>query len=182
MFDGIPAAVLYAEANQINAVVPYGVGSTSTQMTVQFNGQSYGPIAMPVAAAVPGIFTLDGSGHGQAAVLNRDGTLNSISNPAARGSIITFFACGAGLMTPVVADGTISPLTLPLPAPVLPVSVAIRGVTSMVQYAGAAPGYVSGLLQVNVQVPTSIDFGNLVPLMLNLGSFASQLDVTIALK
>jgi uncharacterized protein (TIGR03437 family) len=181
-FDGIPAPVLYAGANQINAVVPYGVGSASTQMTVQFNGQSYGPIAMPVAAAVPGIFTLDGSGHGQAAVLNQDGTLNSISNPAARGSIITFFACGAGLMTPAVADGTISPLTVPLPAPVLPVTVAIRGVTSTVQYAGAAPGYVSGLLQIDVQVPTSIDFGNLVPLMLNLGSFSSQLDITIALK
>jgi uncharacterized protein (TIGR03437 family) len=181
-FDGIPAPVLYAGANQINAVVPYGVGSASTQMTVQFNGQSYGPIAMPVAAAVPGIFTLDDSGHGQAAVLNQDGTLNSISNPAARGSIITFFACGAGLMTPAVADGTISPLTLPLPAPVLPVAVAIRGVTSTVLYAGAAPGYVSGLLQFNVQVPTSIDFGNLVPLMLSLGSFASQLDITIALK
>jgi uncharacterized protein (TIGR03437 family) len=181
-FDGIPAPVLYAGANQINAVAPYGLGSTSTQMTVQFNGQSYGPMPMPVAAAVPGIFTLDGSGHGQAAVLNQDGTSNSISNPAARGSIITFFACGAGLMTPAVADGTISPLTLPLPAPVLPVSVAIRGATSMVEYAGAAPGYVSGLLQINVQVPTSIDFGNLVPLMLNLGSFASQLDITIALK
>jgi uncharacterized protein (TIGR03437 family) len=181
-FDGIPAPVLYAGANQINAVVPYGVGSNSTQMTVQLDGQSYGPIAMPVAAAVPGIFTLDGSGHGQAAVLNQDGTLNSISNPAARGSIITFFACGAGLMTPAVADGTVSPLTLPLPAPVLPVTVAIRGVTSTVQYAGAAPGYVSGLLQVDAQVPTSIDFGNLVPLMLNLGSLASQLDITIALK
>jgi uncharacterized protein (TIGR03437 family) len=181
-FDGIPAPLLYSGANQINAVVPYGVSSTSTQMTVQFNGQSYGPIAMPVAAAVPGIFTLDGSGHGQGAVLNQDGTLNSISNPAPRGTIITFFACGAGLMTPAVADGTISPLTLPLPAPVLPVSVAIRGVTATVEYAGAAPGYVSGLLQVNVQVPTSIDFGNLVPLMLNLGSFASQLDITIALQ
>jgi len=181
-FDGIPAPVLYAGANQINAVVPYGVGPTATQMIVQFNGQSYGPIAMPVAAAVPGIFTLGGSGHGQAAVLNQDGTLNSISNPAARGSIITFFACGGGLMMPAVADGAISPLTLPLPAPVLPVTVAIRGVTAMVEYAGAAPGYVSGLLQVNVQVPTSIDFGNLVPLMLNLGSFASQLDITIALK
>jgi uncharacterized protein (TIGR03437 family) len=181
-FDGIPAPLLYAGANQINAVVPYGVTSTSTQMTVQLNGQSYGPIAMPVVAAVPGIFTLDGSGHGQAAALNQDGTLNSISNPAARGSIITFFACGAGLMMPEVADGTISPLMLPLPAPVLPVTVAIRGVTSTVQYAGAAPGYVSGLLQVNVEVPTSIDFGNLVPLMLNLGSYGSQLDITIALK
>jgi uncharacterized protein (TIGR03437 family) len=182
-FDGIPAPVLYAGANQINAVVPYGLGPTSTQMTVQFNGQSYGPVAMPVAAAVPGIFTLDGSGHGQAAVLNQDGTLNSISNPAARGSIITFFACGAGLMTPAVANGTITPPgMLPVPTPVLPVTVAIRGVTAMVEYAGAAPGYVSGLLQVNAQVPTSIDFGNLVPLMLNLGSFASQLDITIALK
>jgi uncharacterized protein (TIGR03437 family) len=181
-FDGIPAPLLYAGANQINAVVPYGVSSTSTQMTVQFNGQSYGPIAMPVAAAVPGIFTLDDSGHGQAAALNQDGTLNSISNPAPRGTVITFFACGAGLMTPAVADGTISPLTLPLPTPVLPVAVAIRGVTATVQYAGAAPGYVSGLLQVNVQIPTSIDFGNLVPLMLNVGSFASQLDITIALQ
>src|SRR6202041_3479673 len=77
-FDGIPAPVLYAGANQINAVVPYSIGSTSTQMTVQVDGQSYGPVAMPVASAVPGIFTLDGSGHGQAAVLNQDGTLNSI--------------------------------------------------------------------------------------------------------
>jgi uncharacterized protein (TIGR03437 family) len=181
-FDGMPAPVLYSGANQINAVVPYGLTSATTQMTVQFNGQSFGPIVMPVAAAVPGIFTLDGSGHGQAAVINQDGTFNSVSNPAPRGTIISFFACGPGLMTPAVADGTISPLTLPLPAPVLPVSVAIRGVNSTVLYAGAAPGYVSGLLQINVQVPTSIDFGNLVPLMLSLGSFNSQVDVTIALK
>jgi uncharacterized protein (TIGR03437 family) len=179
-FDGIPAPVLYAGANQINAVVPYGLTSATTKMTVQFNGQSYGPIAMPVAAAVPGIFTLDGSGHGQAAVINQDGTFNSISNPAPIGTVITFYACGAGLMSPATADGTISPPMLPLPAPVLPVSVAIRGVTATVQYAGAAPGFVSGLLQVNVQVPTSIDFGNLVPLRLNLGVFASQVDITIA--
>lgn len=182
MFDGMPAPVLYAGANQINAVVPYGLTSTTTQMTVQFNGQSYGPITMPVAAAVPGIFTFDGSGHGQAAVINQDGTFNSISNPAPIGSTITFFACGAGLMRPAVADGTISPPMLPLPTPVLPVTVTIRGVTATVQYAGAAPGYVSGLLQVNVQVPTSIDFGNLVPLMLSLGSFNSQLDITIAVS
>jgi uncharacterized protein (TIGR03437 family) len=103
-FDGMPAPILYAGANQINAVAPYGLGSTTTQMTVQLNGQSYGPVVMPVAAAVPGIFTFDGSGHGQAAVINQDGTLNSISNPAPIGTVITFYACGAGLMTPAVAD------------------------------------------------------------------------------
>jgi uncharacterized protein (TIGR03437 family) len=180
-FDGIPAPLLYVSATQINAIVPYGVTAATTQMTVTYNGQSWGPVPMPVAAAVPAIFTATQSGHGQAAVLNQDGTLNSLANPAARGSVITFFAEGAGIMNPSVSDGAVSSgPTLPVPA--LPVTVTIRGVGADVQYAGAAPTYVSGLLQVNVTVPTSIDFGNLVPLMLNVGKFGSQLDVTIALK
>jgi uncharacterized protein (TIGR03437 family) len=180
-FDGIPAPLLYVSATQINAVVPYGLAAASTQMTVSYNGQSYGPLSMPVAAAVPAIFTATQTGHGQAAVLNQDGTLNSIANPAARGSVITLFAEGAGIMNPGVPDGSVS--TGPtLPVPEQPVTVVIRGVDATVQYAGAAPTFVAGLLQVNVLVPTSIDFGNLVPLMLNVGSFGSQLDVTIALK
>jgi uncharacterized protein (TIGR03437 family) len=180
-FDGFPAPLLYVSATQINAVVPYGLTAATTQMTVTYNGQSYGPIVLPVAAAVPAIFTATQSGDGQAAVLNQDGTLNSIANPAARGSVITFFAEGAGGMNPGVSDGSVSAgPTLPVPA--LPVIVSIRGVDAVVQYAGAAPTYVSGLLQVNVVVPTSIDFGNLVPLMLNVGSFGSQPDVTIAVK
>jgi uncharacterized protein (TIGR03437 family) len=181
-FDGIPAPLLYVSAGQINAVVPYGIGSTTTQMTVFYNGQSYGPVALPAAAAVPAIFTASQTGHGQAAVLNQDGTFNSVSNPAARGSIVTFYAAGAGAMSPPVADGTVSGPGPAQPVPALPVTVSIRGVDAAVQYAGAAPMYVSGLLQVNVTVPTSIDFGNLVPLMLNVGNFGSQLDVTIALK
>ncbi len=180
-FDGIPAPLLYVSTMQINAVVPYGLTAASTQMTVAYNGQSYGPVPMPVAAAVPAIFTATQTGHGQAAVLNEDETLNSIANPAARGSVITFFAEGAGAMSPSVSDGSVTGSSN-LPMPALAVNVSIRGITATVQYAGAAPGYVSGLLQVNVVVPTSIDFGNLVPLMLTVGNYTSQLDVTIALK
>ena len=179
-FDGIPAPLLYVSAGQINAVVPYGVAGTTTQVSVSYNGQSYGPIALPVAAAVPAIFTVTQTGHGQAAVLNPDGTLNSIANPAARGSVITFYAEGVGAMSPGAGDGSVTGSTLPVPA--LPVSVSIRGVDAAVEYAGAAPGYVSGLLQVNVGVPASIEFGNLVSLMLTVGNFNSQLDVTVAVK
>lgn len=180
-FDGIPAPLLYVTASQINAVVPYELANPTTQMTVTYNGQSYGPITLPVAAAVPGIFTATESGSGQAAVINQDGTLNSISNPAARGSVITFYVEGAGAMSPSVPDGTVTgDSNFPMPAQ--SVAVSIRGVSAAVQYAGAAPGYVSGLLQVNAVVPTSIDFGNLVPLRLNIGSFSSQLNVTIALR
>jgi len=35
---------------------------------------------------------------------------------------------------------------------------------------------------VNVQVPTNINFGNLIPLSLTVGSFTSQLQVSIAAK
>jgi uncharacterized protein (TIGR03437 family) len=93
-----------------------------------------------------------------------------------------FYAVGAGVMNPSVADGAVSPGTLPLPVPQLPVTVQIRGVDATVLYAGAAPGYVSGLLQVNVRVPDSINFGNSVPLTLLVGGQASQFNVTIAVK
>lgn len=182
LFDGIPAPMLYSGVNQINLVVPYGINANTTQMTIQSGGVTYGPVLMPVAAAVPAIFTLDGSGQGQAVVLNQDGTFNSVSNPAPRGTVITFYAEGTGVFSPPMADGSVAPLTLPLPAPALPVTVSIRGATVTPLFAGAAPGYVSGLLQVNAQVPTTIDFGNSVPLSLNVGTFSSQYNITIAVQ
>jgi uncharacterized protein (TIGR03437 family) len=182
LFDGVPAPMLFASANQINAVVPYEVKSPVTNMTVKGAAGTDGPRAMPVADAVPAIFTYNSSGIGEAAVLNQDNTYNSIANPAARGSVITFYATGTGLMNAAVADGAVSPISLPLPQPKLPVSVQIRGQDAQVQYAGAAPGYVSGLLQVNVLVPTTINFGNLIPLLLTVGNYTSQLQVSIAAK
>ncbi|MEO8592472.1 MAG: SBBP repeat-containing protein [Candidatus Solibacter sp.] len=54
LFDGVAAPLLYAGSNQINAIVPYGVKSPATQMTLQRGGISDGPCPLPVAAAVPG--------------------------------------------------------------------------------------------------------------------------------
>ncbi len=180
-FGGVVAPLIYVSDSQINAIVPYELPGNIAQMFVVYNGQTYGPVNMPIAAAVPAIFTATETGHGQAAAVNQDGTLNSIANAAARGSVISIYAEGAGLMSPGLGDGVVignSNLT----TPGLTVTASIRGVDATVQYAGAAPGYVSGLLQVNVVVPDSIDFGNLVPLTLAVGPFASQLDVTIAVK
>ena len=185
LFDGVPAPMLYASANQINAVVPYEVKAPVTEMTVKGAAGTDGPRAMPVADAVPAIFTYNSSGIGEAAVINQDGTYNSIANPAPLGSVITFYATGAGLMNPLATDGSVTSLSLPPDQqlkPKLPVKVQIRGQDSQVQYAGAAPGYVSGLIQVNVQVPTTINFGNLIPLSLMVGSYTSQFQVSIAAK
>jgi hypothetical protein len=68
-FDGIAAPLLYVGQNQINVVVPYEVksgGSNAvTQMTVQTTAGSFGPVTMPVSAAVPGVFTYNGSESGR---------------------------------------------------------------------------------------------------------------------
>jgi uncharacterized protein (TIGR03437 family) len=149
-------------------------------MKVQSAAGTSGPIAMPVAAAVPAIFTYDGSGSGAAAILNEDGSFNTPLNPAARRSIITFFAEGGGVMSPPMADGAVAGSSLPLPAPQLPLTVSIRGVNATVIYAGAAPNYVSGLLQIDVRVPDTVGFGNSLPLSISFGTFSSQDNITIA--
>jgi uncharacterized protein (TIGR03437 family) len=185
-FDGVAAPLLYVGENQINAVVPYEVktnGSNSiTQMTVQSTAGSFGPVTMPVSAAVPGVFTYNGSGIGQAAALNEDGSYNTVDNPTTRGHIVTFFTTGAGLLSPPAVTGSITPSNPPFAAPQLPVSVMVRGANAQIQYVGAAPGYISGLLQINVYVPTDINFGNDVPLLVRFGDYSSQFQVSLAVK
>ena len=184
LFDSIPAPLLYAANGQINAVVPYGINAKSTSMSVQTGSSTLGPIVMPVVAAVPAIFMCGAACKdvSQAAAVNySDSDYNMVSDPAPRGSIVTFYLEGAGMVSGG-ADGSVTPLNGPYPTPQLPVTVTIRGVTAQTQFIGAAPGYVNGLLQINAYVPTSIDFGDHVPLSVSVGSFSTQNNVTLAVK
>jgi uncharacterized protein (TIGR03437 family) len=175
LFDGIPAPLLWAQGSQINAVTPFAIQPPFTAMTIERNGVTYGPWKLPVAPAVPGIFTSDSSGNGQAAVFNQDGTLNSPSNPARKGSVIVIYATGAGQMDPPMADGAIAPLALPLPKPRLGIAVRVGGFDATVQYAGAAPGLVAGAIQVNALVPDGAPAGDAVSLVLYADGYGSGL-------
>jgi uncharacterized protein (TIGR03437 family) len=173
LFDGIPAPLLYAQANQINLIVPFAVHPPSTVMIVERAEIAYGPYRLPVTEAAPAIFSADLSGNGQAAALNEDGTLNSPANPARRGSIITLYATGAGVMDPPMADGSVAPASLPLPKPRLGVSVLIGSFQAPVEYAGAAPGMLAGAIQLNVRVPDAAPPGDAVPVVVYVGNYGS---------
>lgn len=125
---------------------------------------------------VPAILTLDSSGVGPGAILNQDFSVNSPSNPAGRGSIMALFATGAGMMNPVPIDGQVTGDNPPLAD--LPVSVEIGGSIAQVVYAGAAPGLVAGVLQVNCAVPLDIAPGESVPVNLFVGTFLSPAGAT----
>ncbi len=145
MFDKVPAAITYASAGQVNAVVPYGVaGNANNQTSVQviYQGAVSNTVAMPVVASTPAIFTVGASGQGPGAILNQDLTLNGPNNRAARGSVVVIYCTGGGVTNPPSPDASIT--GLPLPHLVLPVSVTIGGQNAEVQYAGGTPGTVAG--------------------------------------
>ena len=181
LFDDTPAPLLYGGPSQINAIVPYGLSATSTtRLEVVSQGQAIAELPLSVVPAVPAIFALDSSGAGPGAILNQDSTVNSPSNPAAQGSVVSIFATGAGQTDPAGIDGQVAGAILPTPH--LPVFVQIGGLDAQVLYAGAAPGLISGVVQVNSVIPADIPSGPAVPIVLNVGTASSQAGVTLAIK
>lgn len=181
-FDGIPAPILYAYASQVGVVVPYSVaGKTKVRVQLVYRDQEAFPLDFNVAEAWPGIFTMDSSGQGQAAMLNEDGTLNGPANPAAKGSVVVFYATGEGQTDPPGVDGEITKDVLRRPR--LPVGVWIEGREAQVLYAGGAPGMVAGVMQVNIRLPMDVPSGNKVSVTMKLGDWRlSQDDVTMAVR
>jgi len=180
LFDGVAAPLVYVSGTQTSAIVPYGVaGRPNTQMVVEYQGRRSAAVSLPVAAAAPALFSLNASGRGGGAILNEDSSVNGPSNAAAKGSIVVLFGTGEGQTDPPGSDGRLA--TSVFPKPVLPVSVRIGGLAAEVLYAGAAPGLVAGVIQVNVRIPAEAASGN-VPVVVTVGSASSQADLTVAVR
>jgi uncharacterized protein (TIGR03437 family) len=181
-FDNIVAPLLYVSATQINAVVPYAVaGRSSTRMVVSYRRGSSSAISLTVAEAAPGLFLIDSNAQG--AVVNEDGSVNGPDAPAVKGRPVVMFGTGEGATNPFGTDGKIIPAELSeLKRPVLPVKVTIGGVPAEVQYAGSAPGMVSGAMQLNVVVPEDAPSGSAVPIVITVGSIQSQGTAVMAIQ
>jgi uncharacterized protein (TIGR03437 family) len=140
------AAVIAAiTPNQINVFVPYElIPGTSVNVQVQVDNILSAPVSVPVVAAAPAL---------SSSVVNQDGTLNSSTNPAPRGSTVTFYGTGMGHMTPQLADGYLA-IAQPYSVPSNPYSMTIGGEPATVLYAGDAPGLSTGVFQINATIPT----------------------------
>jgi uncharacterized protein (TIGR03437 family) len=61
-------------------------------------------------------------------------------------------------------------------------AVDIGGLPATVQYAGAAPGMMPGVLQINAQMSPNVQAGNAVPVKITIGGVTSQTGVTLAVQ
>ncbi|HUQ91620.1 MAG TPA: hypothetical protein VM120_08060, partial [Bryobacteraceae bacterium] len=183
-FNNIPAPLLYASANVINAIVPFELnGQTTANVAVQLNGINSTAIQVRVVDTAPAILTANASGNGQGSILNENFTVNTATNPAAKGSIIAIYGTGGGILTPGVAAGSTVASAEPFPRIPVNVTVMIGGQPATeIFYAGGAPALVAGAFQINVRIPANVASGNL-PVVLTIGGNTNvQQNVTVAVQ
>lgn len=177
-FDGVRAPLIYASSQQVNLQVPYEVaGHASTVVVVENQGSASDPVSVPVVPTQPGFFTTPAGGP-QVIAFNQDGSINSGSSPAGKGTFVTLFATGPGVVSPPVPTGKPA-LADPL-SNALNTSVSIGGMNARVQFAGMAPNFV-GLMQINVQIPDGAPSGA-VPIQLVVSGRSSPAGTTIFIR
>jgi uncharacterized protein (TIGR03437 family) len=156
LVNGEPTPILYSSYSQLNLILPYSLPvGTMPDIQVVSNGTPANPNPLSQPEVNPSTVTLF-QVNNSAAALNQDGTLNSPQNPAQPGSTVMLFGTGGGQTNPPSTAGDVTPLAL-VPLIYTPI-VQIGGTSTSltVAYAGAAPGLLSGVTQINVTLPSVI--------------------------
>jgi uncharacterized protein (TIGR03437 family) len=155
-FDGAAAPLVYVSGSQINLVTPGALrGKTTTHVCVTVNNVLNNCLDLPVQPVTPEIFLFS---FLQAAALNQDGTINSATNPAPVGSIVSVFATGLGAIT-ALPDGAVTPWPASQYSGVQMQATAYLSESTQetvpvnIIYAGPAPLEIEGLAQINFVIP-----------------------------
>jgi uncharacterized protein (TIGR03437 family) len=177
-FNGTPAPIDFVSPSQINFLVPNGApvtGAADVEVVQKSTGQVFAAGQLQMTTVSPGMFicplTQTGAAR-QACIVNQDGTVNTTTAPAPRGSTISIYMTGLGYIPNAPADGQPDPgiLTGQASLDVVFSGIPTGSVThqpgdpkTFVSYVGLAPGYV-GLWQVNVTVPLGTPPGTQIPI------------------
>ena len=188
--DGKAAAMVYVSSDMVTVQVPYDASIGTQRNVVVHNNGTQGLGKVDIVAAAPALFTMDGSGIGQAAALTFNMqtsvlSLNGPTSPLHVGDIAVLYLTGEGDYYTSVSprNGYVIPANQnPLPQLNPPPVVTIGGAPATVQYAGPLPGGMLGVMQINAVVPVGIAVGAAVPVTVSVGGTVSQPGVTLTLK
>jgi len=178
VFEGISEPILYTGPGLVNAVVPFGLDPTKpASLDIRAQGQSLGTASLAAATVSPALFTQSSNGAGPGAILNQDYTLNSPSNPASAGSVIMVYGTGFGALNPAATDG--QPATGKANTQ-LPVAASVGGIVTDVLHAGAAPGLIAGVVQINIRIPHNLAPTPAAMVLLTVGSVGAPASVVVS--
>ncbi|MGH9660611.1 MAG: hypothetical protein ACRD96_18825, partial [Bryobacteraceae bacterium] len=167
--------------SQINAMLPYDLPlNTPHSVSARRGNRRSNFVDVLVTARQPAVYTVTGTGSGQGHLYDVFNPLIVADrvNPISRGGYLIIYLEGLGAVTPAIEAGVQVP-GLPL-REVAGVSVTIGGQPGTVLFAGLTP-FLSGLNQINVEVPASVTPGDAVPVVVTVGGQSSP-PVTIAVR
>jgi len=161
--NGVPAPLFYASPIQLGIQIPTELtaGGTATVQVI-VDGQASTASTINISDSSPGIFA--------GWITHANNAVVTTANPAAVGETVIIYANGLGatssaVPTGEVPSGTVTTLTTP--------SVTIDGITAQVDFSGLA-GCCVGLNQINVEVPSGVRSGTNVPVIVSVGTQASN--------
>lgn len=164
--NGQAAPLLFVRFDQINFQVPYELGAAPTvDIVVTVEGRSSGPVSVALVPARPGLYP---------GAWNQSG-MNSPTNPARVGEVVTLFATGQGRTIPESRTGAFPRDGYPVPAAATEVSIG--GVPATIEFRGQAPG-TAGVMQLNVRVPPGVASGA-ADVLLTVGGASSRTRISI---
>ena len=152
--DGAATMLAFVSPAQINFIVPVAAHLGRAAITVA-DGSRTAAGSMVIGRAGPGIFSLNGMGVGEGAILH-----------ATRWTAGPFSVTTNGQPTPLAVFLT------GLDSGVTPV-VTIGGIPAEVVFFGTAPGY-TGLQQINILLPTALAGAGRVPVVVTSAGKASN--------
>jgi uncharacterized protein (TIGR03437 family) len=172
-FGGSAAPILYAQAEQLNVIVPFEVaGLPTVAIYTVYNGLRSNSNTLPVLPVFPAFLAPSAS---------------DLEPTVQQGSVLTVFATGGGLTNSPEADGLL--FSGPLPQLLAPVTASFdyyngtgdSTVSAPVLYAGPAPGLVSGVLQVNIQIPPMPgSFDSMPTLTITVGGASARAYISVS--
>ena len=197
--DTNTAPLQFVHPRQINLQMPTGTPGGSARVAVRLSdtAELMAGTTVLVTSSAPGLFTTSLDGFAPGPVLNTDGSRNSSSAPAAKGSVISLFGTGQGPVSPPVANGGVAPAAPTANTVAVPTSdiqtcstrqpslCVILGnsasaVLGNIQFSGLTPGFV-GIWQIDVQIPQTAPSGNAVPVTAVINGAPSN-SITVAIK
>jgi uncharacterized protein (TIGR03437 family) len=189
--NGLQAPMFQVLPDRATFQVPWNLpvsGDADVQLVRVSTGEVLTDATFPLHSADPAMFTSNAQGFGQLAVTNQDGSVNTSSNPAARGSVISLYGTGIGPIPTAPADGQSAGGTAP--AAGLPrVSMNPGGLLpdANVLYFGLV-NWFPGVFQLNIKIPDAVPPGAAVAVAFSWQDYFSndgptgRLTTTIAVK
>jgi len=173
------AFIEYISPGQINAQLPFDIGTGPLQITVtNLNGTS-APFEITVNTTQPGLlapafwkiggkqYVVATTADGRTYIVPSGTQIGNSSRPAKPGETIVLYGVGFGPVAPTIDAGQI---VTQLNQLVEPFAIIFGQTPAQVSYSGLAPGLV-GLYQFDVLAPAVAD-SDLVPLTFSLGGVA----------